>query len=92
MQSTAEKEAREEEARIRTAADEDGRKIVEAAQQEIAASTKAARRELKGYAADLAVALARRRIRVDNTTDQALVRRFADRLGEETNGARKGGG
>jgi F-type H+-transporting ATPase subunit b len=91
MQSTAEKEAREEEARIRTAADEDGRKIVEAAQQEIAASAKAARRELKGYAADLAVALARRRIRVDNTTDQALVRSFADRLGEETNGARKDG-
>lgn len=91
MQGTAEKEAAAEEARIRAAADEDGRRIVRAAQQEIAAAAKAARRELKGYAADLAVALAQRQIRVDHPTDQALVRSFAERLGDESNGTGRDG-
>jgi F-type H+-transporting ATPase subunit b len=91
MQTKAEKEAAAEETRIREAADEDRRKIVRVAQQEIAAAAKAARRELKGYAADLAVALAERQIRVDHTTDQALVRSFAERLGDESNGTGKDG-
>ncbi|HVO62370.1 MAG TPA: hypothetical protein VMT53_15645 [Terriglobales bacterium] len=91
MQSTAEQEAAAEEARIQAAADEDKRKIVEAAQQEIAAAAKAARRDLKVYAADLAVALAQRQVRVDSSTDQALVRSFAEQLGNENNGSGKGG-
>jgi F0F1-type ATP synthase membrane subunit b/b' len=91
MQTTAEKEAAAEEVRIRAAAEEDRRKIVRVAQQEIAAAAKAARRELKGYAADLAVALAKRQIRVDHATDQALVRSFAERLGDESNGTGKDG-
>ncbi len=91
MQATAEKEAAAEETRILTAAEEDRRKIVEAAQQEIAAAGKAARRDLKAYAADLAVSLARREIRVDHHTDQALIRSFAEQLGNETNGTGKGG-
>lgn len=91
MQSTAEQEAVAEEARIHTAAEEDRRKIVESAQQEILAAAKAARRDLKVYAADLAVALAQRRIRIDSSTDQALVRGFAEQLGNETNGTGKGG-
>jgi len=89
MQSTAEKEAGAEEARIRAAAEQDRRKIVDGAQQEIAAAAKAARRELKSYAADLAVALAQRQIQVDHTTDQALVRSFAERLGDKSNGTGK---
>src|SRR5581483_10499567 len=57
MRMSAEKEAAEEEARIKAAAEEDARKIVEGAEQEIVAATKAARRELTAYAADLAVSL-----------------------------------
>lgn len=90
MQSTADQEAGAEEARIQAAAEEDRRKIVESAQQEISAAAKAARRDLKSYAADLAVALAQRQIRVDGSTDQALVRGFAEQLGSETNGTGKG--
>ena len=90
MQSTADQEAAAEETRIQVAAEEDRRKIVESAQQEIGAAAKAARRDLKGYAADLAVALAQRQIRVDNSTDQALVRGFAEQLGRENNGTGKG--
>jgi F-type H+-transporting ATPase subunit b len=81
MRDTAEKEAAAEEARIHAAAQEDARKMVENAQQEIAAAAKAARRELTAYAADLAVGLAQKQIRVDAATDQALVRNFAAQLG-----------
>ena len=42
-----------------------------------------ARRELKGYAASLAVDLAAREIRVDDRTDHALVREFVDQLGKD---------
>ncbi len=80
MRATAEKEAAAEEARIKTAAEEDGRKIVESAEQEIAAAAKLARRELTNYAANLAVSLAARQIKVDPATDQALVQDFAREL------------
>jgi F-type H+-transporting ATPase subunit b len=80
MRSNAEQEAVAEEARIKAAAEEDGRKIVESAEQEIAAAAKLARRELTTYAANLAVSLAARQIKVDPATDQALVRGFAQEL------------
>jgi F0F1-type ATP synthase membrane subunit b/b' len=92
MRDAAEKEGAAEEARIQAAALEDGRKIVISAEQEIAAAAKAARRQLTAHAADLAVALAQKQIRVDAATDQALVRNFAgqltaqsDKLGKDGN-------
>ena len=89
MRATAEKEAVAEEARIKAAAEEDGRKIVESAEQEIAAAAKSARRELTNYAANLAVSLAARQIKVDPATDQALVQGFARELSPKSDG---GGG
>ncbi len=80
MRDAAEKEAATEEARIHAAAQEEARRIVESAQQEIAAAVKAARRALTAYAADLAVGLAQKQIRVDAATDQALLRNFAGEL------------
>jgi len=80
MRITSEKEAAAEEQRTQQAAEEDAKRIVESAEQEIAAAAKAARRELTSYAADLAVTLAAKQIRVDAPTDQALVRRFASQL------------
>jgi len=89
MRMAAEKEAAEEEARIKAAAEEDARKIVEGAEQEIVAATKAARRELTAYAADLAVSLAKKQIHVDVATDQQLVSGFAEQLTENgSNGTR----
>jgi F-type H+-transporting ATPase subunit b len=81
MRTAAEKEAAAEEARIMAAAEEDKKKIVESAQFEIEAAGKAARRELKAYAAELAVTLAEKRIHVDPSADQALVRSFTQQLG-----------
>lgn len=88
MQASAEKEAEAEEARIKNATEEDIRKVVEAAEQEIAAAAKQAHRELTSYTADLAIALARKQINVDANTDQVLVRDFAAKLSQ---GGGKGG-
>lgn len=83
MGASAEREIAAEEARLRAATEEEGRKIVEAAEQEIAAAAKAARRDLTTYAADLAVTLAQRQIHVDTATDEALVRRFSSQIAGE---------
>lgn len=83
MRAAAEREAAAEEQRTKAAAVEDARRIVSSAEQEIAAIAKNARRELTAYAADLAVALATKQIRVDESTDQALVRRFAQQLSSD---------
>lgn len=81
MQQQAEQEAAGEEEKLRLAAAQDARRIVEAAEQEIAAAASLARRELTAYAAELAVALAEKRIHIDKDTDAALVRSFAEQLG-----------
>jgi F-type H+-transporting ATPase subunit b len=86
MRAQAEKEAVLEEAKIKAAAEEEARRIIESAEQEIAAAAKTARRELKVFAADLAVSLATNNIRIDEPTDQALVRGFAQQLPANDNG------
>jgi F-type H+-transporting ATPase subunit b len=83
LRASAEKEARAEQERILAAAKEDQQRIVAAAEQEIDAASRLARRELKIYAASLAVELAEHRIRVDAQTDHALVRNFAQQLGKD---------
>ncbi len=81
MRDAAEREAAEEEGRIHAAAQEDARKLIANAQQEIASAAKSARRDLAAYAADLAVGLAKKQIRIDGPTDQVLLRKFAGDLG-----------
>ena len=83
IRTSAEREAAAEEERIRQSAEEDKHKVVEAVETEITAIARNARRELKSYAASLAVDMASRRIRVDEPTDHALVREFADQLGKD---------
>ncbi|HEY6337540.1 MAG TPA: ATP synthase F0 subunit B [Candidatus Sulfotelmatobacter sp.] len=90
MRDAAEKEGLVEAERIRQAAEQDARKIVVAAEQEIRAAAKAAQRQLTAYAADLAVALAQKQIRVDAATDQALVRGFAAQMDATPRGAGAG--
>ena len=83
IRAAAERDVAAEEQRIKQAAEEDKQKVIAAAQTEIAAIARNARRELKGYAASLAVDLAAREIQVDDKTDQALVHEFVDRLGKD---------
>jgi F-type H+-transporting ATPase subunit b len=91
MRAVAEQEAIAEEQKIKAAAEQDARKIVEAAELEIAAAAKSARRELTAFVADLAVTLAKKQIHVDAGTDQGLVRSFAQQLSTNGGDARKGG-
>jgi len=83
IRASAEREGAAEEERMRQAAEQDKQKMIQAAETEIAAIARNARRELKGYAASLAVDLAAREIHVDERTDQALVREFVDQLGKD---------
>ncbi len=83
IRTAAERESAAEEARIRQAAEEDKQKVIQTAEAEIEAIARNARRELKGYAASLAVDLAGRQLRIDDTTDHALIREFADQLGKD---------
>jgi F-type H+-transporting ATPase subunit b len=72
-----------EEQHIKQAAEEDARRVIETAESEIATAAKSARRELKVYAADLAVELAKKNIKVDAETDAGLVRGFVSQLGKD---------
>ena len=80
MAAAAEADGKREEARIHAADEEDRRRIVEAAEQEIAAAARLARTELRAYVSELAVALAEKHIQVNASTDQELVRSFLDQL------------
>jgi F-type H+-transporting ATPase subunit b len=83
MRREAESGASTEEKRMLAAAEEERRRIVESAEQEIARAAAAARRELKAYAAELAVDLAEKRIHITEDIDHELVRDFASRLGRD---------
>jgi F-type H+-transporting ATPase subunit b len=81
LRAAAERDAAGEAQRVQAAAEQEKQHIVEAADAEITAATRTARRELKALAAELAVNLAEKRIQVDEATDEALVRRFTGKLG-----------
>lgn len=83
MKTQAEADAVAEEQRVRAAAEEERKHILATSEQEIEAAARAARRELKSYAAELAVSLAEKRITVDSKTDEALVHTFVRELGKD---------
>lgn len=83
LHTAGEEEARQEEERIRAATEEDRHKVVQAAEQEIAAAARSARMQLKAFAAELAVGLAENKISVGPGEDRELVRSFAERLGKD---------
>lgn len=88
MRVGAEKQGQQEEERIRAGAEQDKAKILAAVDQELAAAQRMAERNLKAYAAALAVELAERRIKIDPDTDRRLVHRFAQEFGQ--NGSKDG--
>ena len=85
MRREAEENARSEEKRVQAEGEAERRRIVTSAEQEIASVAGHARRELKAYAAELAVNLASKKIRVDKDSDQSLVRDFTVELGKDGN-------
>ncbi|HXB23035.1 MAG TPA: ATP synthase F0 subunit B [Candidatus Solibacter sp.] len=80
MRNEAEASAQAEEQRVLAAVEEERHRIVLSTEQEITMAASAARRELKAFAAELAVNLAEKKIQIGQSADQALVREFATQL------------
>jgi F-type H+-transporting ATPase subunit b len=85
MQREADENAKAEEQRLLAAGEEERKRIVVSAEQEIEMAANTARRELKSYVAELAVQLAEKKIRVSQDTDEALVRTFTTQMGKDGN-------
>lgn len=75
-----EKESVDDEQRVHATLEAERERIVAAAEQEIGAAQAAAQRDLKKFAADLAIDHAMRKIQLSNDTDRALVREFGKSL------------
>jgi F-type H+-transporting ATPase subunit b len=80
MRTQAEKDAVLDEQRIKAAVESEKKKILEAAEQEIASATVQARRQIQQYAADLAIDQAAKKLVVTAETDRLLVQDFARQL------------
>lgn len=88
MKAQAEKDAAADETRMRATVEEEKKKILASADQEIASATLLAQRQLQQYAAELAIDQAARKLVVSAETDRLLVQGFARRLaGDELKGA-----
>jgi F-type H+-transporting ATPase subunit b len=70
----------EDEKRIKQSLEDERQRIVKSAEQEIESAGAAAKRELKRFAAELAVDNAARRIQLTFESDKALVERFGQDL------------
>jgi F-type H+-transporting ATPase subunit b len=84
----AEKDSVEDEARIKASIETERQRIVEAVTRDIAAASSAAQRDLKCFAAGLAVDRAAQRLVLTEEDDRALVQEFSQSLGRQ---ARNGG-
>jgi F-type H+-transporting ATPase subunit b len=81
----AEKDSVDDEARIKASIETERQRIVEAVTRDVAAASSAAQRDLKRFAAGLAVDRAAQRLTLSEADDRVLVREFSDSL----NGAEK---
>ena len=85
----ADKDSALDQQRISASIEEDKQKIMAAAEQEIAAATALAQRQLQQYAAELAIDQAQRKLVVSAETDRLLVQSFARRLtGDDSKGGK----
>jgi F-type H+-transporting ATPase subunit b len=85
MHAHAEQDSATEEQRIKATVEEEKKKILASAEQEIAAATMHAQKQLQQHAAELAIEQAARKLVVSAETDRLLVQGFAQRLaGDES--------
>ena len=85
MRAHAEEDSARDEQRIKVSVEEEKQKILASAEQEIAAATMHAQKQLQQHAAELAIEQAARKLVVSAETDRLLVQGFAQRLaGDES--------
>ena len=82
MRTTADQNAAGEEQRLKASLEEETKKILASADQEIAAATLHARKLLQQQAAELAIEQAARKLVVTAETDRLLVQHFAQQLAD----------
>jgi len=82
----AEKDSVDDEARIKSSIEEERRRIVESASKDIAAAASAAQRDLKRFAAGLAVDRAAQKLVLTEGDDRSLLQEFAQSLGQHAQG------
>ena len=87
MRTQAEQDTEKEAQRVKAALEDETRKILASAEQEIAAATLHARKLLQQQAAELAIEQAARKLVVTAETDRLLVQHFAQQLADN---AKKG--
>ncbi len=80
FRAQVEKDSANDERRIKASVEEDKQKILAVAEQEISAATALAQRQIRQYAAELAIDQAARKLVVSAETDRLLVQNFARRL------------
>lgn len=86
MRAQAEKDIAHDEQRIKASLEEEKQRILATAEQEIASATTQAQRQLRQYAADLAIEQAAHKLVISAETDRLLVQDFARRLTGEKEG------
>ncbi|ADW68214.1 F0F1 ATP synthase subunit B family protein [Granulicella tundricola] len=87
MKTQAETTLAADEQRMKVAVEEETAKILASAEQEIAAATQHARKQLQAHAAELAIEQAARKLTISAETDRLLVQNFARRLaGDDVKG------
>ena len=80
IRQQTERDSLEDEKRIKQALEDERARIVKSAEQEIVSAGAAAQRELKRFAAGLAIDQAARKIQLTAESDKALVERFGKEL------------
>ncbi len=86
IRQQVEQESVEDEKRIHAALESERERIIASAEQEITATQAAAQRDLKKFAADLAIDNAMRRIQLSSDADRALIREFGKSLNKNSGG------
>jgi F-type H+-transporting ATPase subunit b len=83
IRQQTERDLVEDEKRIKQSLEDERQRIVKSAEQEIESAGAAAKRDLKRFAAELAVDNAARRIQISAESDKAIVERFGRDLTSE---------
>jgi F-type H+-transporting ATPase subunit b len=83
MRTKAEQDSALDEQRIQANVEEEKKKILASAEQEIAAATTHAQRQIQKYAAELAIEQAAKKLVITAETDRLLIQNFARRVGAD---------
>ena len=83
LRTDSDRAAVEEEQRLHAQGEEEKARILQAAEQEIAAASAAAQRSLRAYAAEVAVNRAAAQLQITPEDDRVLIENFAGKLGAE---------